>query len=443
MKIAVVGTGISGLSAAWALAPDHDVTVYEARERLGGHANTVDVASEHGVTAVDTGFIVYNERTYPHLTRLFAALDVPTAESDMSFAFSVDRHLEYGGSLRGLLARPASLLSRRYRRMVTDILRFRRDGDRLIREAGSRTVTDLLADEGYGEGFVDDYLLPMAAAIWSSRPGDILGFPASSFLAFFRNHGLIDFTDRPQWRTVVGGSREYVDRIALSTGADFRLSSPVERIVRSASGAEILTATGSDVFDQVVLATHSDQALRLLGDDATHDERRILGALPYTMNRAVLHTDDQLMPRRRSVWSSWNYVTGSEGHRTRQASVTYWMNRLQNLDTEGQIFVSLNPLIEPDPAKTLGSFDYAHPLFDAAAVAAQARSGEIQGVRRTWFAGAYLGYGFHEDGAQSGFNVAAALGSPAPWHDDIVPVSPVPAVPAPVRHHIAAPGVLR
>lgn len=428
MRIAVVGSGIAGLGAAWSLARTHDVTVFEARDRLGGHSHTVDVAFEGAVVPVDTGFIVYNEPTYPHLTNLFRHLDVPTEPSDMSFAFSRGA-FEYGGNLRGLLARPSQLASRRYRRMIADILRFRSTGLELLDRDIEVSLGAMLDAADFGPGFRDDYIIPMAAAIWSARPDQILDFPARSFLQFFKNHGLIQLTDRPQWRTVTGGSRTYVEAIVASSAFDVRLSSPVTSITRASDSVTVAAAGTHATFDHVVFACHTDQTTQILGAEATDAERNLLSSVRYEPNQVVLHSDPTLMPRRRSAWSSWNSMAepGSDGDRP--PSVTYWMNRLQNIDPRHQLFVSLNPIRPPDPDLVHGSYTYAHPQFDRRAVEAQQHIASLQGRQRSWFAGAWCGYGFHEDGLQSGLNVAAALGSPAPWHHSVVPMSSAPAVP--------------
>lgn len=425
-NVAVIGSGVAGLGAAWALQHRHAVTLYEARTRLGGHAATVDTRVGGTEVSVDTGFIVYNEAAYPHLTRLFAALGVATEKSDMSFSFSDRSGIEYGGSAPGILGMPTNLLSGRYRRMIRDILLFRRLGHELLETSDQLTLGTALRVGGLGDGFIEDYLVPMTAAIWSARSDEILDYPASTMLRFLDNHGLIDITGRPEWRTVSGGSRTYVEKIG-SELADVRLGQPVRRVERMGDRVIVRTDAGDEIYDEVVIAAHSDQALRMLGDDATDEERGILGALRYEPNAVVLHTDDGLMPRRRRLWSSWNYLTDGAAP-TGKASVTYWMNRLQNLETTHPLLVSLNPLREPDPAKVLGRFEYAHPQFDLAAVAAQRRLARIQGARRIWFAGAYCGYGFHEDGLQAGLNVAAALGSPAPWHHEVTPRSSAPAM---------------
>jgi predicted NAD/FAD-binding protein len=416
MRIAVIGGGISGLGAAWRLSGKHRVTLFEAAPTLGGHANTVDVTVD-GITApVDTGFLVYNRRTYPNLVRMFERLEVPVAESDMSFAVSVGPHrFEWcGTNLATLFAQPSNALSPRFWRMLRDILRFNREAAALAADGGAETLDvalgDYLARGRYSDAFRDGYLLPMAAAIWSCPMKTMLGFPLGSFVRFFHNHGLLSIDDRPQWYTVRGGSREYVRRVA-SHLADVRTGTPVLGVARSPEGGplgvRVATAAGTERFDRVVLACHSDQALELLAD-ADPDERALLGAVPYQPNRAFLHTDTRLMPRRRSAWAAWNYLSDGDVH-SPAVSVTYWLNRLQPLPFATPVLVSLNPLHEPDPARTIARFDYEHPIFDRGAMAAQRRLERIQGRRGTWFAGAWTGYGFHEDGLRSGLDVAERL----------------------------------
>ena len=424
MKIAIVGSGISGLGAAWALHEDHEVVVFEADSRIGGHSNTVDVATERGVTRVDTGFIVYNEHTYPHLTRLFDRLRVPTEASDMSFSFSLDLRLEYGASATGVLAQPSNLLRPGFLSMLRDINRFRRIGTELEPHEGE-SIGDLMRRNGFSESFLKDYLFPMTGAIWSSGNNEIARYPAKPILDFLTNHGLIEIVNRPLWRTVSGGSRAYVDRLIEPFRGSVRVDSPVSAVHRDEYSVTVSTRSGSEEFDHVIFATHSDQALRILGVEATDAERDSLRAIPYQKNVAVLHSDERLMPANRRVWASWNAMARSDERRP-IASVTYWMNRLQNLSKATPLFVSLNPLTEPDPSKVHGRYSYAHPFFGEGAVEAQHRISQIQGLNRTWFAGAYLGYGFHEDGLQSGLNVAAALGSPVPWQGSIKPMSSAP-----------------
>ncbi len=435
MKIAVVGAGITGLGAAWALDKHHDVTLFESESRLGGHANTVDVDLDDVSLSVDTGFIVYNEQAYPNLTRLFALHDVPTERSDMSFSVSLDNgRLEYSSSAVGLFVQKRNLLRPRFWSMLRDLVRFYREAPGAMREAetASMSLGELLDNGGYGEAFTRDHLLPMGAAIWSAPLEDMLAFPAQSFIQFCENHGLLLLTGRPQWRTVSGGSREYVDRIAATLRGRVRTASPIAELRRAPEGTYLRVAgEEAERFDQVVLACHADQALRLLGSAATAREKEVLGAFRYERNLAILHQDNSLMPRRRAAWASWNYTSGSgnsgevKAHRDSQKiSVTYWMNKLQNLDRRHPLFLTLNPEREPAADKVLKTFLYDHPLFDAAALRAQASLPDIQGVYRTWFCGSYCGYGFHEDGLQAGLGVAAALGAAAPWAKDVIPRSP-------------------
>lgn len=434
-RIAVVGSGIAGLGAAWALtdprngSTQNHVTLYEADDRLGGHANTVMVDEPGGPIWVDTGFIVYNEHTYPNLIRLFDELGVETEKSDMSFSFSDPGRLEYAGRAGGLLRNRAVLGSPRFRRMLVDLVRFRNQGRALLVEADGLTMGELLAANDYRDGFVHDYVVPMTAAVWSANAEHILDYPAQSLLRFLDNHGLIRITGAPQWRTVSGGSREYVGKIhkRLEGGATVLTGTPVLSVSSRGDHVVVTTPRSSDTFDQVVLATHTDQSLRMLGDEATVDERRVLGAIRYESNVAVLHRDASLMPTQRRLWSSWNSLATHDGH-AGNTSLTYWMNRLQNIEAS-DLFVTLNPNREPS-GDLCETFEYAHPQFDAAAIGAQHELATIQGQRRLWFAGAWCGYGFHEDGLQSGLNVAQALGSTAPWAQQVSPMSSAPAVPS-------------
>jgi len=428
MDIAIVGGGIAGLGAAWALDRAHDITLFEASDWLGGHAHTVDVAVGDDTVPVDTGFLVYNEQTYPHLTRLFSHLQVKTQVSDMSFSFSLDDRLEYAGSGTGLFAQGRNLARRPHWQMVKDIGRFRTLGRDMLAQAGDGPLGDLLDRYRFSDAFQNDYLLPMAAAIWSSRMRDVRNFPARTFLQFFANHGLISITDRPEWRTVTGGSRSYVGAMSELFRKHVRLNQAVTAVHRHPDGVRLRLIDGSvEEFDQVVFASHSDQTLALLGVTATPMERKVLGAIRYEANRAVLHRDISLMPQRRRVWSSWNYRTAPDDRDNRQASVTYWLNRLQSLPRRHPVLLTLNPIVEPDASLTVAEYEYAHPQFDQAARDAQERMVRLQGANRSWFAGAYLGYGFHEDGLQSGLNVAAALGAPCPWYRQVEPVSIAPA----------------
>ncbi len=419
-RIAVIGGGIAGLGAAWALGRVHEVTLYDGAGRFGGHANTVEVPGAAGTTAVDTGFIVYNERNYPNLVRLFDTLAVPTAPSDMSFGVSLDGgRVEYSGSdLNGLFAQRRNTLRPRFWRMLKDIERFYRKAPAYLQSPVARgSIGELLRDERYSQAFVDDHLVPMAAAIWSASDRDIRDYPADAFIRFFDNHGLLSVSGRPQWRTVRGGSREYVARLLAATRATLRPDCPVARIERRADGVRVTDRAGhAERYDEIVIATHADQALALLAD-ADDAERAVLGAVDYSRNVAWLHEDPRLMPRRRAAWSSWNYLHERERDAAAPLCVSYWMNRLQPLPAQRPLFVTLNPLTAPDAGLTHGRFDYEHPVFTRATATAQARSAEIQGVRRTWFCGAWLGHGFHEDGLQSGLWVAGRLGAPRPWQD--------------------------
>jgi predicted NAD/FAD-binding protein len=420
LNIAVIGSGISGLSAAWLLSKRHTVTLFEADRRLGGHSNTVDAKApdRSGAVPVDTGFIVYNEATYPNLTALFRHLGIRTKPSDMSFAVSLDDgRVEYAGSnIAGLFAQRRNLLRPRFWAMLRDLLRFYREAPADADKLGRLTLDEYLAAEDYGSAFRDEHLYPMAAAIWSTPAAEIGDYPAASFIRFCDNHGLLKLIGRPIWRTVCGGSRTYVARLAEPLAERIVMDCPINRIRRTASGIELTEASGRvSGFDHAVIATHADQALRMLADPSPQ-ECSCLGAFTYSRNEAVLHTDAALMPRRRAAWSSWNYLSQGSGD-TRRLSVTYWMNRLQNIPETTPLFVTLNPLREPQPASVIHRDTYEHPRFDAAAIAAQERLWSLQGVRNTWFCGAYFGAGFHEDGLQAGLAVAEALGGVRrPWN---------------------------
>ncbi|MFA5120992.1 NAD(P)/FAD-dependent oxidoreductase [Zavarzinia sp.] len=416
LRIAVVGSGIAGLGTAWFLRDRHDVTLYEKDARPGGHAHTVTVPWRGRGIAVDTGFIVYNEVNYPLLTRLFAELGVATKPSSMSFAVSAgDGTLEWAGDNLGkLFAQKRNLLRPGFLAMLRDVLRFNRDApeDLAAGRLAGLSLRDYVARGGYGEQFRRHYLLPMGAAIWSTPVADMGDFPAAAFVRFFENHALLrGLQRRHTWRTVEGGSRCYVEKIAAGLGDRLRLACPVVRVERDAFGATVVDATGGRArFDAVVLAAHADQALALI-DRPTAVEAAVLGAFRYTANHAVLHGDAALMPRRRAVWSSWNHLSGTG--ETGAVSLTYWMNRLQGIDPACPLFVSLNPHRAPREELVFGRYHYRHPMFDAAAIAAQQRLATIQGRDRLWFAGAWCGNGFHEDGLRAGAAVAAALETPS------------------------------
>lgn len=420
-SIAVVGSGISGMSAAWLLSKGHDVTVFEQENRAGGHTNTVMIDENSRQVPVDTGFIVYNLATYPNLSALFDHLNLETAASDMSFAVSTDNGgFEYAGSdLNGLFAQRSNLLRPQFWRMARDLLRFYKQAPRDL-DAGhlsdSMTLGAYLDAEGYSDAFITNHLLPMAAAIWSSPAMDMRAYPVTSFVRFFVNHGLLQLTDRPQWRTVRHGSRRYLDQMQATSGLKLHISNGVKAIRRVNGGAVVTDAHGRDhSFDAVVIAAHADDALSLLCDPS-EQEQALLGTFRYQANRAVLHRDPRLMPRRKRAWSSWNYLTRQHDESNHHVCVTYWMNKLQPLDTDRDYFVTLNPVIEPDQALVERTFDYMHPIFDTAALQAQGHLWDLQGVRNTWFCGSYFGSGFHEDGLQSGLAVAEQLGGVRrPW----------------------------
>ncbi|RJF69626.1 NAD(P)/FAD-dependent oxidoreductase [Rhodopseudomonas palustris] len=425
MRVAVVGTGIAGNAAAWALSSRYPVTVYERELRPGGHSHTVTV--DYGGTAipVDIGFIVYNQLNYPELTALFTHLGVETVESCMSFAMSADGgRFEWkgGGSnwletARGLFAQRRNLLSPSYLKMLRHILVF---NEQSVADFKSGALAGLSLGEyfrsrKYAPRLLTDYLAPMGAAIWSAPAHEILDFPAENFVAFFNNHRLLHY-ERPIWRTVKGGSARYVEKLTQAFGDQLRLGAAVTGIERTAKGVIVRDSLGhTDVYDHVVIGAHSNQALAMLSDPS-EDEREILGSIDYAPNLVYLHRDPRLMPKRKNAWASWNFLRWQRTDSpVNDVAVTYWMNRLQGIDPDKPLFVSLNPPFAPDPALTFGRYDCDHPQYTAKAFAAQRRIGEIQGQRRTWFCGAWTGYGFHEDGLRSGLAVAENLGAPVPW----------------------------
>jgi uncharacterized protein len=416
-RVAVVGAGISGLATAYLLSRHHQVTLFEAGPYLGGHTNTVDVTLDGRTHPVDTGFLVFNDHTYPNLIALFNELDVQAHPSEMTFSVSLDAgRLEWAGTnLNTVFAQRRNLFSPTFIGMLRDIVRFNGSAERNLDVATQTgaSMGELLLAGGYGGAFQQHYLLPMAAAIWSSATADILSFPATTFLRFCLNHALLQITRRPQWKTMVGGGREYVRRIA-SRLDDVRISSAVRGVRRDVDGVDVMTDCGVQRFDALVMATHAPDALRLL-DDASEAERSVLRAVRYQPNVAVLHTDTRLLPRRRRVWSAWNYVGGPGRDASRPVCVSYLVNQLQPLPFVTPLVVTLNPVIEPAPGTELRRFVYDHPLFDLAAIDAQRRLPMLQGQQRTWFAGAWTGYGFHEDGLKSALRVAADFSSLPQW----------------------------
>jgi uncharacterized protein len=409
MRIAVIGSGISGMVAAHHLSRRHEVTVFEAGGHVGGHTHTVDVEHQGRAYAIDTGFIVYNDWTYRNFIELLAELDVPWQASQMSFSVRCDKSgLEYNGtSINSLFAQRSNIFRPSFLRMVADILRFNREAAALLRSSSCESLGEYLRRQGYSRFFIEHYIIPMGAAIWSSRPVDMLGFPARFFVEFFSNHGFLSVDDRPTWRVIRGGSREYVKRLTERYAARIRVNTPVESLLRQGHRVLLRLKNGAlEQFDQVFLACHSDQALKLLSDPSA-EERSILGAIPYQANEALLHTDTRLMPRRALAWAAWNYhlPIAPSG----RVTVTYNMNILQSLAAPNQFLLTLNRGEAVDPRKVLGSYQYHHPVYTAAAVAAQKRQHEINGVRRTYYCGAYWGYGFHEDGVKSALAAVASF----------------------------------
>ncbi|HJQ61080.1 MAG TPA: FAD-dependent oxidoreductase [Vineibacter sp.] len=446
MKVAVIGSGVAGLGAAWLLSRRHNVALYERETRLGGHSNTVEVPGPRGPVAVDTGFIVYNEPNYPNLTAMLSHLGVATQPSDMSFAVSLDGgRFEYGSRWYAFLGQVANAANPDQWRLLREITRFNREAPRLLAAAEDLplTVGAYLEANGYGRPFVQRYLMPMAGCIWSAPMRQMLAYPAQALVRFFANHGLLRVAGQLPWRTVRGGSRSYVARLAASLGDAVRTGHGATSVMRLDGRVLVRDSAGQwDSFDRVILACHGDQALRLL-DRPNDAERRVLGAFKYAANRATLHGDVDLMPRRRLVWSSWNYVA-REGDWDAPASLTYWMNRLQRLVSQ-PIFVSLNPPRPARPEKAWGQFTYHHPLFDRAAIEAQGELPSIQDVNGVLFCGSYCGYGFHEDALVSGLEAAERLGVARPWtaatgrRQRREPSTAVHAlVPAPLRMPVAA-----
>jgi predicted NAD/FAD-binding protein len=418
MKIAVIGSGITGLSAAWLLARHHNVTLFEANDYAGGHSNAVDVCLDGMDYPVDTGFLVFNHKTYPNLTQLFSLLDIKIANTDMGFSVRLPKdNIEWAGSnLSSLFAQKSNLLKPRFWQMISDILRFNKNATHLlaIAKAQNLSLGQLLKAENYSESFAQWYLLPMGAAIWSTPSQDMLNFPAESFIQFCLNHGLLQIKDRPQWMTVEGSSRQYVTKMCAGIG-DVRLNTPIYGVKRTPNHVVVAHQHGEDTFDSVILATHADQSLILL-KDISSQEQSILSAIKYAPNTAFLHTDSSLMPKNKVAWSAWNYYNSTQESKNASVAVTYWLNKLQPLPFKTPLFVTLNP---PEAIDTqsilLRQFDYAHPQLNDAAYQAQKKLHLIQGNGGVYFAGAWAGYGFHEDGLKAGLRVARLLGANAPW----------------------------
>lgn len=409
MKIAIIGTGIAGNSAAWLLNQKHDITVFEQNDYCGGHSNTV--STHHG--DVDTGFIVYNEWTYPNLIALLNHLDVKTEKTDMSFAASLnDGAFEYSSD--SMLGQFSNIFKPDFHRMWIDIIRFYKNAPKVLDHVDLNiTLGQYLAQKNYSKSFINKHILPMAAAIWSTGADDIQNFPIQSFVRFFENHGLfvLDFKKRPQWRTVTGGSKSYVKKLTAPFKDKIRFKTPVTNIQRFKDHVLV----NSEKFDHVIIATHSNQALDMLSD-ANEDELNVLNAFLYSENTAYLHTDESMMPKRKKIWASWNYLTTTKNGRV---TLSYWMNRLQPfIGNDQDLFVTLNPETPPAENKTLTKIIYHHPQFTLSALDGWGKIKSIQGVRRTWFCGAWCGYGFHEDGLSSGLAIAESIDSSCkrPWN---------------------------
>ncbi len=412
MRIAIIGTGISGLAAAHLLATDHDLTIYEANSRIGGHTHTVTVERGERSFNLDTGFIVCNDRTYPNFLRLLAKLGVATQLSDMSFSVRCESSgLEYsGGSFMGLFAQPVNLFRLSFHRMLRDIVRFNREAPDLLDEPGDGPeLCDYLRKGNYSANFIDHYLVPMAAAIWSAEPAQIWRFPAKFLVRFCENHGLLSIFNRPQWMTVAGGSQRYVDKIIATIRHRIRLDAAVSSVRREYGRVIVTTTKGqTESFDQVIIAAHGDQALRMLAEP-TALEREVLSGFTYQENEVALHTDSVFMPRRKRAWASWNYHIPEKP--VQRATVTYHLNRLQNLQSDEEFYVTLNRTDGIEPSKILRKIIYHHPVYSRASFASQARWAEVSGVDRIHYCGAYWGYGFHEDGVNSALAVCSKFGA--------------------------------
>ncbi len=413
MRVAIVGAGVSGLVTAHLLQRTHEVTVFEAAGYAGGHANTVTVETETGVHDVDTGFVVFNDRNYPRFERLLARLNVPSQPSTMSFSVSDESgDFEYSGaSPNGLFANRAHLVTPSFHRMIADLARFNRDARALLASREDPSLGRWLEERGYSRAFVERLIVPQVSAVWSADPAQLWSFPARFLVEFFDNHGMLGFRGRPRWRTIRGGSRRYVDALIRPIASRLRLGTPVRAVHRHDDHVTVTTGRdGPERFDEIVIAVHADQALAMLAD-ASDREHELLRAFPYQPNQAVLHSDPRLLPRRRRAWASWNYHLLEEP--IGLPTVTYHMNRLQSLHAGRELCVTLNRTESIDPERVIRRIEYAHPVYTARGVAAQARHGEISGRRRTHFCGAYWGWGFHEDGVASAARVAERLGGEA------------------------------
>jgi predicted NAD/FAD-binding protein len=416
-KIAIIGTGISGLGAASLLHPHHDITVYEKNAYIGGHSRTVEVETPEGMVPVDTGFIVFNRRNYPLLTKLFEHLKVPVTKSDMSFGASIQNSwLEFGTQrMLGIFAQKRNLLRPAFWGMLLDILRFNKNAKRYLERDASITLGQCLDELKMGRWFRHYFLLPMGACIWSTPLSQMLAFPAQSFIRFFDNHGLLTIRNQSQWYTVVGGSKEYVGYLTLPFKSCIRLNTSINSVKRVECGIRVIDSHGHvEQFDEVVFACHADQALRML-EKPTPEELNVLGSFRYQNNRMVLHSDLSFMPKKKAAWASWVYLSETREDKSHAVSLSYWMNLLQPLSTQTPMIVTLNPAREPESALVHDEYLFEHPVFDEAAIRAQAKIKIIQGQDGVWYCGAYQRYGFHEDGLGSAVNMVRQMGIEPPW----------------------------
>ncbi len=418
MEIAIIGSGISGNGIAYLLHKHHNITIYEKNDYIGGHSRTVNVQTPDGTIPVDTGFIVYNERNYPHLTALFKHLNVPTTKSDMSFSVSINNGwLEYGTHKKfvGLFAQKQNLIRPAYWKFLFDILKFNKNARRYLKEETKHSLGELLDEMKLGTWFRDYYLLAMGAAIWSTPTQKMLDFPARTFLQFFNNHGLLTTNNHPQWHTVTGGSKEYVQRITAPFKDKIKTNCAATKVTREEGGVRVKDSQGNSMlYDNVIFACHSDQALKLLSNPST-EEQKIIGDIKYQPNEMVLHTDQSFMQKRENAWSSWVYLSEEKKDTNTGVSLSYWMNNLQPLKTKTPIIITLNPGKEPNPNLIQDRYNFTHPIFDEPAIQAQRRIPDIQGKDRIYYCGAWQRYGFHEDGLLSAVNVAKHFGITPPW----------------------------
>lgn len=419
VRTAIIGTGISGMGAAYLLhQAGHDITVYEKNVRIGGHTRTVEVDYGGVPIAVDTGFIVYNLPNYPNLSAMFRHLNVAVQKSDMSFALTLDGgRFEWGArSLNAVFGQRSNLFKPSFYRLIRDVLRFNRNAERVVSEKPELTLGEFITEMKLGDGFLRYYILPMGGAIWSCPPRTMLGFPARSFVQFFKNHALLDITNQHQWYTVSGGSQEYISKLIASYRDRIRTNCAVVRVLRTADGVEVTDTRGeTHNYDRVVFASHADDTLQMLGD-ATEEERTILGAFTYQKNIAYLHRDARVMPTRKVCWASWVYHAQGQAGDEPDIAVTYWMNLLQSIDERYPLFVTLNPIHPIDASLVFDRHVFEHPVFTQDAIAAQAQVPSLQGMNNSWFCGAYTRYGFHEDGLRSAVAVAESMGVSIPWH---------------------------